>query len=310
MNTAEIAGTEPSASEHSACRAPSEEITGLLLDWFDEHGSHFPWRHQSSPYGVFVAESLLKRTTATAVNRVYLEFLARYPTLVDLANAREADLVASLGSLGLQYQRAQSMKAAANWLIDVERGVIPHEFSKLAAIPGIGEYSAAAICSFAFGQRAAIVDSNVVRIISRLFVHELSINPSRKEVGAKLNAMLPVVRHRDFNYALLDLGRNVCRYAIPLCEACPLNEACQYPVAIETDAVRGFIQEGENSIGNTVRNLRKSQGKSLQQLAIEAKISKLTLIRTESGSSLPRRETLRKISSALGVGLDGILQED
>ena len=273
----------------------------LLLDWFSENGSQFPWRNNPSPYGVFIAEMLLKRTTATAVKRVYLQFLDQFPGLPELANAGERELESSLSTLGLQRQRAKSMKAAAEWCIRVEKGEVPNDLAKLAAIPGIGEYSAAAIFSFAFGQRMTIVDSNVERFISRMFVGDLPERPSRSEIESKLKPMLPVTRHREFNYALLDLGRNICRYAHPLCRNCPLFVVCQYPVEVGSKRKAERSRDCDESTGEVVRRLRQVQGKSLQQLALQAGVSKLTIIRIESDKSRPRFETLKKISSALDV---------
>ena len=163
--------TEKFGESHAIGLAPD-----LLIAWFNDNRASFPWRESRSPFEVFVAEMLLKRTTASAVDRVFERFLSEYPTLNELSNASEPKLAASLASLGLQNQRSKAMKSAAEWLVEVEASRIPTDFDRLAAIPGIGDYSAAAICSFAFNQRACIVDSNVERIIKRVFYRDLPQN--------------------------------------------------------------------------------------------------------------------------------------
>lgn len=294
-------------SEQNAPKTGGEENTAFvdrLLEWSSENFSDFPWRRHRSPYEILIAELLLKRTTATAAARAYEDFLDQFPSIQALASAEEQELVQALSGLGLQRQRAHSIKRLADWVLTSEAGSIPDDLERLSQVPGLGNYSASAILSFGFDIPAAILDANVERILSRVFSNTLPPRPSWSLLNGIAQQLLPKDRHKEYNFGLLDLGRLVCRYVDPKCKECPLNSTCDFYSRPSSATVRDESGQYNTEPANKLRSVRLDKGMSLQRLAEAASVSKLTIIRIESGKSSPRRETLVKLASALGVGLD------
>ena len=272
-----------------------------ILEWASRNLCDYPWRRQRSPYEILVAELLLKRTTATAAARVYEDFVTRFPSVADIASAEEEEVISALSTLGLQRQRARAMKGLANWILTNEGGCIPNELERLLAVPGLGSYSASAILSFGYDIPVAILDANVERILARVFMGTLPSRPSWTRLNAVAQSLLPRDKHREYNFGLLDLGRLVCRYVGPKCGECPLNSACDFYSHSSNATIREEPGRYSTEPVNRLRAIRLDKGLSLQQLAESAGVSKLTIIRIEAGRSSPRRETLVKLASALGV---------
>ena len=271
-----------------------------MREWSDKNFSEFPWRHCRSPYEILVAEVLLKRTTASAAARIYERFLNKFPSLEDIVSARDEDLVGALSSVGLQRQRAHSMKQLAAWLLSRHGGTIPSDLESLLEVPGLGNYSAAAILSFGYGVPVAVLDANVERILLRVFGDSLLLRPSRSLLHGIAQELLPQDGHREYNYGLLDLGRLVCRYGNPKCGECPLASVCDF----FNGSNRKGTKLSTDSVGaplNRLRSVRRARGLSLKRLAESARVSKLTVIRIETGRSSPRHETLEKLAQALRV---------
>lgn len=258
-----------------------------LLAWSKKHPKRYPWRRPGiGAYEVLLAELLLKRTTATAAARTYKHFVKQYPTVGELAAASEEELAQSFGPIGLAMQRARSTHRLARALANLPDG-IPVKFSSLLSLPGIGEYSARAILSFGWRVPVAVVDGNVERILRRVFQDHINLDASKSTIQDIADQLVPPKAHRDFNFALIDLGSSVCRPAKPLCNECPLRLHCDYAIA---------PKEPPRS---SLRADRLSQGFSLLELARRAGVSKLTLINIEAQRTKPRADTLRKISQAL-----------
>ena len=279
----------------------SSSFADRVLQWGGQNFSDFPWRLSRSPYEILIAELLLKRTTATAAARVYEAFLVRFPSLQDVASAPDEDLVRALSSVGLQHQRARSMKHLAAWLLSRHDGDIPNDLESLLEVPGLGDYSATAILSFGYGVPAAVLDTNVERILLRVFGNALPPRPSRTMLREVAQELLPQETHRYYNYGLLDLGRLICKYADPRCGECPLNSVCDF---YNTSSSKMAHQVGEENMAvlpSKLRAIRRNRGLSLKRLAEIAKVSKLTVIRIETGKTSPRRETLDKLGRALQV---------
>ena len=272
-----------------------------MLKWADKNFSDFPWRQCRSPYEVLVAEVLLKRTTATAAARVYEDFLLRFPALQDIASASDEELVGSLSNVGLQRQRTRSMKHLAAWLLSRHGGCIPSDLENLLEVPGLGSYSATAILSFGYGVPAAVLDTNVERILIRVFGNTLPPHPSWALLRKVAQDLLPRDRHREYNYGLLDLGRLVCRYVDPKCGECPLASVCAFFVSSSGQGMHQVEEGYAPGSESRLRTIRSARGLSLKRLAEIANVSKLTVIRIEAGRTSPRRETLGKLAQALGV---------
>ena len=277
----------------------NSSFASLVLEWAATNLSDFPWRASRSAYHVLVAELLLKRTTATAAARHYRDFLSRFPTLDSIAAASEGEVVQAFAVVGLQRQRARAMKRLAGWLLSRYGGSIPGDLGSLIEVPGLGNYSAAAILSFGHGVPIAIVDANVERILLRVFGSSLPPHPSQALLNEVAQRLLPGDEHQNYNYGLLDLGRLVCRYVAPRCGECPLNLICDY-ARVGADAREG-TQHGMTTHARKLRMIRRERGLSQKRLAEMARMSKRTVGHIESGRTSPRRETLEKLAWVLQV---------
>ena len=277
-------------------------VRELILEWAATHLRDYPWRHAGrTAYEVLVAEMLLKRTTATAAAKVYEDFLRQFPSPLSLAEARISSVALTLSRVGLQQQRARSFKALADHLMVTEMGQIPATLPQLLEVPGLGPYSARAILSFGHGVPAAIVDTNVERLLHRIFLSTLPERPSQRVVQELADQILPTIDHRDYNLALLDLGATVCRYVEPQCEECPLNAVCDYRSQYSAGLVRELPGRYQTTTSMNLKRIRSERGMSLQSLANTAAVSKLTVIRVESGKSTPNSRTLDRLADALQV---------
>ena len=272
-----------------------------VLKWAEKNFSDFPWRRHRSPYEVLVAEVLLKRTTATAAARVYEDFLSRFPSPQHIVSASDEELVEALASVGLQRQRAHSMKQLAAWILSKHGGCVPRDLEELLEVPGLGNYSATAILSFGYDIPAAVLDTNVERILNRVFGNTLPPRPSWTLLREVATNLLPKDSHRHYNYGLLDLGRLICRYTDPRCGECPLASDCAFFVSSGRQGTYQLREDGAAYHPSRLRAIRHDRGLSLKRLAEIAQVSKLTVIRIEAGRTSPRRETLEKLAQALGV---------
>ena len=218
--------------DRAALRGPRR----ALLRWFDAHRRDLPWRGSRDPWAVLVSEIMLQQTTVAAVTPYYERFLERWPTAADLAAAPTDELLAAWAGLGY-YRRARNLQAAARELAARPRG----DAEGLRELPGVGEYTAAAVASITFDEPVAAVDGNVERVVSRLAA--LPGDPrkaaGKRAVRAVAEALLDRRRPGDFNQAVMDLGSGVCRPREPRCEACPLASACAaHAAGRETDFPR------------------------------------------------------------------------
>lgn len=211
-------------------QANTEAVQQLLV-WARTSGRQFPWRQTRDPYAVLVAEKLLQQTAAReAVVRAYDELLRSYPTPTDLAKADLCVLQNIVRPLGFAY-RAQELKALGQVLVDRHQGQVPATLEALLALPGVGDYAARAVLSFAFGFDVPVVDTNVARFIHRFYgiTEPLPSNPARKKTLVALaQKLVPAGSSRDFNFAVLDLCAAVCKASRPHCAHCPVNFACAY----------------------------------------------------------------------------------
>jgi len=197
-----------------------------LLNWYAKHKRDLPWRKSSEPYAIWVSEIMLQQTRVAAVMDRYEAFLERFATVVALAEAREEDVLALWSGLGY-YRRARMLHKAAGVVVGEFGGEMPVRAEALRGLPGIGAYTAAAIASIAHGERVAVVDGNVERVVCRLEGWEADGTTARKKSIEGLAAWLvDPVRPGDFNQAMMELGALVCTPRSPLCGECPLYADC------------------------------------------------------------------------------------
>lgn len=197
-------------------------MTEALLRWFAAHRRDLPWRHQRTPYRVWVSEVMLQQTQVATAIPYYRRWMQRFPTLSHLASATLDEVYKLWEGLGY-YRRARYLHQAAQEVVARYGGKLPSRADALRALPGFGSYTAAAVASIAFGEPVLAIDGNVKRVAARYF--KLA-QPSEAEVHKRLSPYLPNHEPGSFNEALMELGATVCRPRAPRCNACPLAATC------------------------------------------------------------------------------------
>ncbi len=205
-----------------------EGFVTYLAKWEKENFRPFPWRKDTTPYRVFIAEVLLKRTTSKAADRVFNKFIEKFPDIESLNNAEVKDIENVLKPIGLYNQRGKGIKEAAQFIKEKYDGEFPGELKEILDIPHIGPYTGGAILSIGMNKPASMVDSNVIRVMTRAFKDVLSKNPTQNEVIKLVKELLPEKEHKCFNWGLIDLGSLVCSYRGCQKEECPVKDFCQF----------------------------------------------------------------------------------
>ncbi|CAN0653538.1 Adenine DNA glycosylase [Nitratireductor aquimarinus] len=226
-----MARTEASVTD---AQASSTDFSRPLLAWYDRHHRHLPWRtppHETlvgvlpDPYRVWLSEIMLQQTTVGAVKSYFEAFVEAWPTVEALAAAETDDVMKAWAGLGY-YSRARNLKKCAETVAAEHGGRFPDTETGLKALPGIGDYTAAAVSAIAFNQPAAVVDGNIERVITRLFSIETPLPQAKPEIRARVAAALPHDRPGDFAQAMMDLGATICTPRKPACVLCPITEGC------------------------------------------------------------------------------------
>lgn len=207
-------------------------ISDTLLAWYDRNARDLPWRlppgapvpdDPAWPYRVWLSEVMLQQTTVAAVKPYFSKFTSIWPTVEALAAAPEDDVMAAWAGLGY-YSRARNLVKCGRAV--AERGGFPSTEAELRQLPGLGDYTAAAIAAIAFGQRAVVVDANVERVAARLFAIDTPLPGARKAIRAATETITPESRAGDFAQAMMDLGAQTCTTRAPCCLLCPLRADC------------------------------------------------------------------------------------
>ena len=204
-----------------------------LLTWYGRHGRDLPWRKTDDPYHILVSEIMLQQTQVDRVLPKYAEWLDRYPSFHALAAAPEGDVTAAWYPLGYNI-RPKRLQHIAREAVERFGGRLPADEETLLSFKGIGAYTAGAVRSFAFGQRAAILDTNVARVLFRVFVGKGDAKDRQtiRHLWSLSAVLMPRRRVFDFNQALMDFGALVCAARRPKCLGCPMAKGCRsYPVA-------------------------------------------------------------------------------
>ena len=235
---------------------------------------------------------------------MYEGFLHKLPSPQAINDADEEELAQVFLKVGLQWQRAKAVKALAGHLTEVQGGEIPCDLHLLLGIPGLGEYSARAILSFGFGIPVAVVDANIERILTRVFQNVLPHRPSQSLLQELADWLVADESHVTYNLGLLDLGALICRYVGSFCKKCLLASICDYYDRNKARLIKEEPSRYETAIGIRLRKVRKEKGIGLAKLAQLAKVSKLTIIRIESGKTSPKPETISKLAAALQIEPD------
>jgi A/G-specific adenine glycosylase len=216
-------------------RQQKQQFQRLLQHWYARCGRDLPWRRSTDPYAILVSEVMLQQTQVERVLDYYQRFLARFPTLAALAAAPIEEVLEAWQGLGY-YRRARHLHQAAKQVMDRHQGVFPDTFAEVAALPGVGPYTAGAVLCFAFGQRTPILDTNVQRVLERVFVRRPAARPSvrHKRLWRLAAEVLPRGAGAWIvNQAMMDLGATVCTARHPRCARCCLRPICAATAAFE-----------------------------------------------------------------------------
>jgi A/G-specific adenine glycosylase len=200
-----------------------------LLRWFRQNGRDLPWRKTRDPYKILVSEVMLQQTQVDRVRGYYARFLREYPTIRDLAAAQPAQVRESWEGLGY-YARARNLHATARAVTEQHKGRFPRRLEEIMALPGVGRYTAGAVVSFAYGEAAPALDTNVRRVLTRMFVRRGTKSSAKldRRLWALAEAVIPPRHVWAFNQALMDFGATMCRARNPKCGICPMRSLCVF----------------------------------------------------------------------------------
>jgi A/G-specific adenine glycosylase len=262
-------------SPHKISQNNFHETRGKILSWYDKHRRELPWRAKAGetpdPYHVWLSEIMLQQTTVQAVAPYYYKFLDHYPTIHDLASAPQEQVMADWAGLGY-YARARNLHKCAQIISNQHSGIFPQTHAELLKLPGIGDYTAAAIATIAFNQQAVVMDGNIERIISRLCTIEDELPKAKPIYKQHLAPLFDTGRPGDMAQALMDIGATICTPKNPKCMLCPLITDCSsctkgtqetYPRKAPKKArpkKQGYIYWIENDRGEILIHRRPEKG--------------------------------------------------
>ena len=200
----------------------------LLLNWYHNHAAALPWRNSDDPYRVWLSEIMLQQTQVATVIPYYERFLVAFPTVFDLAAAERDSVLKMWEGLGY-YSRARNLHRAAQVVVSELGGKFPASAEELQKLPGIGRYTAGAIASIAFDEPAPVLDGNVIRVFARLFdiSEDVTQTATKNHLWEIAEELVPAENPGDYNQALMELGRTICKPRNPFCDECPVSESCR-----------------------------------------------------------------------------------
>ncbi len=198
-----------------------------IISWYHKNRRDLPWRTTKNPYFIWLSEVILQQTRVLQGLPYYYNFIEKYPTIKDLASADESEILRTWQGLGY-YSRARNLHQTSKFISNELNGVFPNNFNSLKMLKGIGNYTAAAIASFAFAEVVPAIDGNVIRVLSRFFEFKEPVDSERakKTLFEIAKNLISKENPADFNQALMELGAMACTPKQPKCSICPLNDLC------------------------------------------------------------------------------------
>ncbi len=268
--------THPQPSHQNPDPTQIAAVRAGLLAWFAANARDLPWRHTRDPYRVLISEIMLQQTQVDRVIPYYHAFLDRFPTIQELAIAPTAEVIRLWSGLGYN-RRAVNLQRTAQAVVNDHGGTFPRDPAALRALPGIGPYTAGAIAAFSFEEDAAFVDTNMRRVLHRLFfgVDVPILLASEKEILAVAAAVVPPGKGWTWNQALIEFGALQCTARKPACVICPLQATCRAYPAIQTalaELPRGVRKKQEPAFAGSNRYFRGRVIETLRDLPTSAPI--------------------------------------
>lgn len=228
-------------------------LQNKLRNWYQIHKRSLPWRETSNPYKIWISEIILQQTRVNQGLSYYLRFIERFPDVETLATAEEDEVLRYWQGLGY-YSRARNLHKASKQIMEKFAGKFPEKFEEVLSLPGIGTYTASAICSFSYNQNYAVLDGNVFRVLARLFTISTPIdtNTGLKEFSQMAENLLDKTDSHTHNQAIMEFGALQCVPANPDCYICPLKEHCKaYTLNIVADLP---VKQGKTAVSNRYFN--------------------------------------------------------
>ena len=210
-------------------------ITKKLINWYSVNKRDLPWRNTTNPYFIWLSEIILQQTQVVQGLPYYVAFTTNYPTVFDLANAEESQILKLWQGLGY-YSRARNLHASAKYIVTDLNGVFPSTYNEIIKLKGVGDYTASAIASISFNEKTAVVDGNVYRALSRIYGISTPINTGKgfKEFKALAQELIDKKEPATFNQAIMEFGARQCKPKNPDCAVCPFNGKC---IALQKDSI-------------------------------------------------------------------------
>ena len=202
-------------------------FTKTIIHWYSANKRDLPWRHTTNPYFIWLSEIILQQTQVKQGLPYYEAFVKTFPTVFDLANAEEQNVLKLWQGLGY-YSRARNLHYAAKYIVNDLNGNFPSTYSEIIKLKGVGDYTASAVASIAFNETTAVVDGNVYRILSRFFGIDTPINSTKgiKEFKALASSLIDNKQPATFNQSIMEFGARQCKPKNPDCSTCPLDSSC------------------------------------------------------------------------------------
>ena len=275
-----------------------------LLTWYDEHKRSLPWRGEKDPYKIWISEIILQQTRVQQGWDYYLRFIAAFPDVQTLAAAEEEQVLRLWQGLGY-YTRARNLHAAAQQIVNKHHGVFPNRYEEIRALKGVGDYTAAAIASIAFGLPHPAVDGNVLRVSARIFgiPDDIASPATRTDITQRCTQLIDPQRPGEFNQAMMEIGAIVCLPKNPKCDECPFQRECHaathgltstLPVKIRRTAKRERFFHFSIHIYNNSMILEKRTGRDIWR-----NLYQFPLQETDADTTLPNLKCIAQLREVL-----------